>query len=50
MLIARMLEPIVIEDEYSSIPKRSKGKPTNISISEKKIENACGSAIIYLIV
>lgn len=48
--IPRMPAPRPGEDEYSSMPNKNNGKPTNISISEKKIENAWGSAIIYLIV
>jgi len=40
MLIAKILEPIPGEDEYSSIPNKSKGKPTSIRMTAKKIANA----------
>jgi len=39
ILNAKMLVPVVIEAEYSSMPKRSKGKPTKMSMTENKIEN-----------
>ena len=40
MLIAKTPEPIAGKEEYSTIPKRSRGKPTSMSINAKKIANA----------
>jgi len=45
ILIAKIPEPIAGWEEYWSIPNKSKGNPINMRIIEKKIANACGSAI-----
>jgi len=43
--IPKMPVPILISVEYLSMPNKNKGKPTRISIKEKKSENALGSVI-----